>query len=399
MKTNSANNRTGYFIEVASRNKFRFAYRVLSALLIFSLVSQQLLPVVRAADGQTSSVPPTWSPLRVTGPSPIGRGGQGQVYNSASNRMIMFAGYADTQGLAATPTDVWVLTNANGLEAFPSTWVQLLDSRGAPGFPTPRFYTSTAYEQINNRMIAFGGRSASQINLNDVWILSNADGSTGGPQWMQLNIAGNSPSPRESNFIFYDSTKNRLIVYGGYSLSAGNLNDIWVLSNANGIGGVPVWTQLSPNGLGPQNTIASLGRGGGYDEKNNRLIAFILTKSDGQYKHEVWVLTNANGLGGAPEWILLHSAILPPARTSYMSVYDSLSNQLLILGGFPASVLDTGARPPAMNDLWVLKNANGLGGDPVWTQLSPINSNYIGGRDSSGVIYGSFLIKLKPSRV
>ena len=41
-----------------------------------------------------------------------------------------------------------------------------------------------------------------------------------------------------------------MIVFGGNGCLSGHLNDVWVLSDANGIG-APAWTQLTPAGTPP----------------------------------------------------------------------------------------------------------------------------------------------------
>ena len=51
-------------------------------------------------------------------------------------------------------SDVWVLTNANGLTGTPR-WIRLLPA--GPG-PSPRFYHSAVYEPGTNRLVVFGGR-------------------------------------------------------------------------------------------------------------------------------------------------------------------------------------------------------------------------------------------------
>lgn len=47
-------------------------------------------------------------------------------------------------------------------------------------------------------------------------------------------------------------------------------------------------------------------------------------------------------------------------------VYDPATNQAVMFGG------DQGAKGPWLGDAWVLSNANGQGGAAVWTQLQPV---------------------------
>ena len=71
---------------------------------------------------------------------------------------------------------------------------------GAPG----------VFDPASDRMIVFGGRNHSGKNLNDVWVLVNADGSGATPQWVNLipNGAAGSPPARSGHSTVYDSSNN-----------------------------------------------------------------------------------------------------------------------------------------------------------------------------------------------
>src|SRR6266478_8550976 len=72
------------------------------------------------------------------------------------------------------------------------------------------------------------------------------------------------------------------------------------------------------------------------------------------------------------EWIkLTPTGGPPPARFGHTSVYDPVSNRLIIFGGCATSACITTAPAVTLNDLWVLTNANGQGGTPAWIQLTP----------------------------
>ena len=66
---------------------------------------------------------------------------------------------------------------------------------------------------------------------------------------------------------------DRLIVYGGSNCaSSPSFNDVWVLTNANGVGGAPLWSQLTPVGVGPAQF--RVGHGAQYDPVTNNMIVF-----------------------------------------------------------------------------------------------------------------------------
>jgi len=91
-----------------------------------------------------------------------------------------------------------------------------------------------------------------------------------------------------------------MIVYAGNS-DLGSVNpdldwvaydDVWVLSNANGLGGTPVWSQLHPKGFQP---VGRIGHTALYDAANNRMGIFGGFSVESTFL-SVWVLADANGL-------------------------------------------------------------------------------------------------------
>ncbi|MBI1787009.1 MAG: hypothetical protein HYR60_05575 [Acidobacteria bacterium] len=239
---------------------------------------------------------PAWVPIAVTNPQP--RDGGSAVYDASNNLMITFGG-----GLAFFGTDqndTRTLSNANGI-ASPSSWSALSTSGGPP--PVREAHTAT-YDQANNRMTIFGGSNLPVAIYNDAWVLANANGSGGLPAWQSLTTSGGPPAPRFVHSAVYDSTNNRMIVFGGLALSGSNyfaLGDLWQLSYANGIGGTPTWTQLSPSGTGPGPNYSHVAV---LDVANNRMIVFGGADQNSQVHKRVWVLTM--GLGPLYSTCLLY---------------------------------------------------------------------------------------------
>ncbi len=196
---------------------------------------------------------------------------------------------------------------------------------------------------MTNRMIVFGGIQDGCVGtvFTDVWVLTNANNTAATPEWVQLAPTGDVPTAGPANFFgVYDRAENRLIVFT-LSFSPTAFDLVWVLENANGLGGAPVWTQLSPAGAPP-----SVGTGHMsivYDAANNRAIVFGDTGDNG-----TWVLDNANGLGGTPAWReLAPGGTLPVARDFGDAVFAPDSGRMIIFGGRRASDV-------LINDAWVL---------------------------------------------
>jgi hypothetical protein len=307
-----------------------------------------------------SAATPVWTQLSPSGGPPDADGGPGAVaIDAANNRLMVFAGIGASGNTNAT----WVLTNADGQGGTP-TWTPVT-ANGAVGSPPPRHGASAVYDPTNNRLIIFGGCLGGCLPVSsDVWVLSNANGLGGAATWTQLSPSGTPPAGRQAQAAVYDGTNNRLIIWGGQDgggSGGSTYAELWVLTNANGLGGASAWTKLSPTGGPPP---GQYGPSGAYDPVNNRLVVFGGgAQGSGQATNATWVLSNANGLGGPPAWtnvVAEGAAGSPPPSGSTLAGYDASANRMVVV------------RPSA--DVWVLANANGLGGASTWTQLSPTGS-------------------------
>jgi pimeloyl-ACP methyl ester carboxylesterase len=255
--------------------------------------------------------------------------------------------------------EVWVLSSASGAGGTPS-WTP---SNPTGSLPVARGNHTAVYDSTTNRMIVFGGAVSGLGNTNEVWILSNANGSGGTPTWTQLAPLGSLPQARALHSAIYDPSTNRMIIFGG-SGSSGTFNDLWILSNANGLGGTPTWAQLNPSGGGP---VTRFGHTAVYDPITNRMIVFGgAVSGGGSDLNDFWILTNANGNGGTPSWEAPTFTGAAPLRWSHTAIYDSNANSMLIFGG--ALCCHTG---PINNDLWKVTDANAVGAVPSWTQVAP----------------------------
>jgi hypothetical protein len=165
----------------------------------------------------------------------------------------------------------------------------------------------------------------------------------------------------------YDSNLNRMVVYGGEQAS-----DIWVLSNANGLGGAPVWTQLAPSGQpAPQGSDALLT----YDPQSERLMIFAgFTVSKFLNTNTLALLSNSMGFG-SPVWQPVNpTGPAPSPRVAPVGAYDQAGNNLIVFGGYSGGFL---------NDSWVLSNANGIVGSQL--TVSQVAPNYGGNLGSANI--------------
>jgi hypothetical protein len=84
----------------------------------------------------------------------------------------------------------------------------------------------------------YGGINAinGKYFLNDTWILTSSNGLGGTPAWSPLTVSGTAPQER-FDAAFYSSAFNNLVIFGGESqISQAPADDhIFILSVADGI--------------------------------------------------------------------------------------------------------------------------------------------------------------------
>ena len=297
-----------------------------------------------------------WVKVSVTGKGPSVRFGHSAAYNPTSNRMIVFGGGTGFPGPCVN--ELWVLKNPNQVGT--PAWSQLAATGTLP--PVREGHTAI-YDSKSNTMVVFGGTDCLGNYYNDLWILSNADGSTGTPAWTQATPLGTSPSGRTQSTAVYDSVNNIMTVFGGATANKTAFNDVWTLSNANGLTGTPTWTQLLPFGSKP---VARSGQSAFYDSANNRMVIHGGMTGGGGVKNDTWILTSANGVG-TPAWSQLSPTSAGPYRSSHTAIYDPASNNLVIFGG------DSQLAKTFTDDhVLILSHANGMSSGATWTQDGPV---------------------------
>jgi len=297
-----------------------------------------------------------WIRVAVSGKQPTDRFGQSAVYNQTTNRMITFGGGTGFPGPCIN--ELWVITHLNGVGGAPG-WTKEAPTGTLP--PVREGHTAV-YDPNTNTMIVFGGTDCNGDYYNDLWILSNADGSTATPSWAEVTPIGTPPSARTQATAIYDSVNNVMTVYGGGTTATSVLGDVWTLTNANGVTGTPTWTQLSPKGTAPA---ARVGHSAVYDSVNNRMTIFGGGNNHGKVLNDGWVLTYPNNIGGTPTWSQSTFTDTAPNRESHEAIYNSVSGDMVIFGG-------DSSLPKTFTDdhIYILTDANGLA-TGTWTQDGP----------------------------
>jgi len=145
-----------------------------------------------------------WTLLTPTQPAP-GRWGHQLVRDTVRNRLVTFGGRSPTvSGLA---NDTWIWTG--------STWSALV----TPASPTRRFHYGMCYDSARDRVVLFGGRSIF-ASVGDTW---EFDGTT----WTERPFT-NAPSKREEMVMAFDASRRQTVLFGGIDGDTNTLlGDTW----------------------------------------------------------------------------------------------------------------------------------------------------------------------------
>ncbi len=166
-----------------------------------------------------------WTQLSPAGTPPTPRMGAAAIYDPVGNRMLVFGGL-DPSGYYRG--DLYQLALAGT-----PTWSHLTPAGG----PTGRYGHSAIYDEPHHRMIVFGGSdSLSGAYDNDVWAL-NLPAAT----WTHLAPTGTPPPGRFQHTAVFDSRRDRMLVFGG-QVASGSATDTWELNLAIA---TPAWTKLA----------------------------------------------------------------------------------------------------------------------------------------------------------
>ena len=331
------------------------------------------------------SAPSLWTQLSPTGTAPAPRKEQASAYDATNDRLIIFGGTSTTQNY----NDTWILTNASGNTGTES-WVPLSTSGVTP---SQRYSMVAGYNAINNILVVFGGVDNNNKIQMDLWLLTNANGlQIIVPTWSKLTMDGTPPSARYRMAGVYDETNDCLIFFGGgsYSSSTATLYDeTWVIRNVTTS---PSWSRLNPDGTLPP---AIIDASAVYDAAGNRMIIFggntstAYSPDPSGRTNDTWILSGANGIGGTPTWNQLNTLNKPPARSDHTAIFDGASQRMVVFAG-------TGSNNYVRSDVWVLTDLGETTctwieydtGKPYPTSREYHSAVYAGGDKDSMVIFG-----------
>ncbi len=240
----------------------------------------------------------TWTDMSpANAPSP--RNAFGMVYDSESDRIILFGGLPHSN-------ETW----AYDFET--NTWTQMSPANA----PSPRYFPAMAYDEESDIVILFGGRSI-DAKESDTWSYDcNTD------TWTELSPAAN-PVGRRAHSMTYDDESDRIVLFGGSDDADIALGDVWHFDY-----NTETWSQATPD-YGPY---ARLRHTLAYDSESDVVIAFGGTHTS--YYEGPMIANDTTWAYDANEehWRQI-SPITQAERNDIMMAFDSESNMTIIFGG------------------------------------------------------------------
>lgn len=250
--------------------------------------------------------------------APLGRFGQGFVYDEIRDRCVMFFG---TDGHAYFD-DTWEYDyNSN-------TWTRLHTDAS----PSPRCKGGAAFDIESRQIVFFGGYGLDEENLSETWTFSFPQNT-----WID-RTTDVAPPARKRNPMSYDEDDDRIVMFGGWLEGNQVLGDTWTYDfNSN------TWFEIHA-GTSP---VARARFGTTYDpETGNVLISHGFQESEVDLD-DTWEFSIEN-----VEWRRLDTEGAPmPVRHCLQMAYDSLNRRVVAQGGAAENAYDCGT--------WVLEEPSG----------------------------------------
>jgi N-acetylneuraminic acid mutarotase len=265
------------------------------------------------------SVDNFWIRLEAAAP-PKARSQHTAVWDSSANQMLVFGGSYNVPEIFDYFRDLWAYRPGLG-------WFALASDNSSRQGHTAVWDTSAS------QMLVFGGDTPffATNELRAYQPTSNT--------WTGVST---TPPARAGHAAQWDPTVGQLLVFGGSS-NGSVFNDLRAYRPGSS------WATLAPSGDLPPPRTAHTAT---WDPTASRLLVF--GGYDGSPLNDLWAYQPGSNSWG----LVLPTGMPPPARYEHTAVWDPITSQLLVFGGYDGTGL--------LNDLWAYRPGNNS-----WVLLPP----------------------------
>ncbi|MHA1673291.1 MAG: Kelch repeat-containing protein [Promethearchaeota archaeon] len=231
--------------------------------------------------------------------NPSDRAGYSMVYDSDSKKVIFFGGIGD--GGNTYYNETWAYDLGTNL------WTNMEPILKPSGRSGP----SMVYDSDSQKVILFGGNGDDGLD-NETWTYD-----LGTNLWTNMNPTL-KPSARYGHSMVYDSDSQKVILFGGDTEGVSD-NETWTYDLRTNM-----WTNMDPthNPSGP--FLSSMV----YNSDSQKVILFGGYSSADGWDNETWTYDLGTNL-----WTNMNPTHRPSARYGHSMVYDSDSQKVILFGG------------------------------------------------------------------
>jgi hypothetical protein len=228
------------------------------------------------------------------------------------------------------------------------------------GPPAARSGHVAVERRTSGQMVMYGGRTASGVALDDVWVLNRLD-SDAGVTWRWADTTNaiqtgyGQPGARSGHSAVLSEKGDTLWIFGGKGPNSEVYNDVWRLPLSGPLRWEPVTTAGAAAPAPRYGHTAALDPGQTFDPDQSKLPVMVVyggRNSGGSPADTVWGLS-LRDQSGTPTWSVLATGG-PPSRSGHAAVMDPfrahnprdiLQRQMVVFGGEGVSGY--------LDDLWV----------------------------------------------
>lgn len=317
----------------------------------------QVAPTVPAVAPTTpSSLAFTAQPVEAGGAPDVLRFNHSMVWDTQDDELLIFGGSNDQGDLL---NDLWSFNPAH------ESWDKLISASSSSNdcdgnSPSPRMSAAMVWDSADQEVLLYGGIGRNNTYLGDLWAFSPSKGN-----WKVLACSGNAPGARGAAGVVW--TGSQMLLLGGKG-SGGSLADFWAYTPGSGGG----WSQLAASTPLGARTYPAIS----WDSHGKQLFVFGGLSATGQPLGDFYAYQPDSG------WRTIKSGngIAPMARQQAFSTWDSKQRVFLLMGGWQASTNTT------YSALWAYSPD-----DNAWWQITSLrdsgNSSVIPSRMASVMVW------------
>lgn len=238
----------------------------------------------------------------VPAPGPGWRTLPAAAFDTRRERVLLFGGlrkFGQRQYSESAEGDTWAWNGGH--------WEPL-----AVGSPGPIDHHAMVWDDARGVLVVQGGGSGGQILPGDTWTLD-------GERWTRAAAADAGPGPRVHHAMAYDSRRQRVVLFGGFSEAGDPPADVWEWDGHR-------WHRIPTVGVGPgprrRHRMA-------FDEARGVTVLF-----GGNDDPSTWTWDGTEWRVAATDG--------PPARNMHAMAWDTRRARIILFGG----------GYPLRNDLW-----------------------------------------------